>query len=784
MLLLLFTLLWVGVYGQTFVTVNEGDWNDPDNWYPAIPTFSLNDEIYIVHQMTNIPKINIDGSTLFLLSSAEFDTITGNGTIDFQYAGSPLNVSFKNLELHTLYLNSPFLISLMVDGDWNVQSFTETNAGNYIEFSGIHNILSANSFLTTNVVFTGTYEISRTTSFGLPVDFHLGVTISGSNCTFAQDVNIDGTSAINANTTFSGNVNVLSGTLTIASSTLTSFMSKFNIYSGAIVNLSTGFIDFNDPIYVSGQLLDNSATGTVNINDSLIIRTGGELATNSGILTLNNAIIMNNGVFNSNELRSTGTTYINGTHVASANKLTVNSGTTINNISSINGGFTVNSSLSANVLPQISCTLENNGLITYKGTTAPMGSKTLTTTDANSEFVYGGSSAQSIKATNYYKLKINNAAGASLPGSITVLNNLNLTSGIVTPTNLSFVLTVNDNATASNASSSSFIAGKCKKIGNDAFTFPVGKSGHYSPVTITAPSLATDAFTVEYFFADPQSVPYNVNLRDAGLSQISRREYWMVDRTTGSSSIDVALTWNSARSGDITDINDLRVVHWNGSSWEDKGQNNLSGDANAGEIRSNTNSSFSPFTIGSSSTENPLPVSLVSFDVFCPGQNNIVTWQTASETNASYFDLEGSTDGETWYVRGTVESARNSNSIMQYSVIDPKQVNEIKYYRLRQFDVDGRFSYSHIIQVGCTIDGIGDVKIFPNPATDIITLNGSNSIIGSTAYIYNSLNQLVGEYKIGESTTNIDIESLPSGIYILQVRDGSRNILNHRLVVE
>lgn len=752
-LLFVISLLGVGVYGQVFETQSGGDWTDPNNWSGgSVPTFGAGEEINVYHEMTNIPAAIVLEGTLGVTASNTFYDITGSGTFYLYYDVDPLQIHVDNISIKDLVLDGNGAVELNVSGNWGVGSIVQYSTnGHEINYIGSGNITTTNDYNSIFVNFTGNYYIQQPISLNYEM-------------------------------------NIISGTTYLQSVSSSSF-SKTTIHNGAIFNLSSGSAVFQDLVDVSGQLIDNHADGTIIFNDSLVVNATGIVNTSSnvteGYFTINNGVLINGGSMTAGSIKFTGTnTYINGTSgILINNNLSVYCTSCTNNITAASGGITVNGDITTNTAIG-SRTLVNKGLINYKGTATPMSSKTLTTTDANSEFVYGGSSAQSIKATNYYKLKINNAAGASLPGSITVLNNLNLTSGIVTPTNLSFVLTVNDNATASNASSSSFIAGKCKKIGNDAFTFPVGKSGHYSPVTITAPSLATDAFTVEYFFADPQSVPYNVNLRDAGLSQISRREYWMVDRTTGSSSIDVALTWNSARSGDITDINDLRVVHWNGSSWEDKGQNNLSGDANSGEIRSNTNSSFSPFTIGSSSTENPLPVSLVSFDVFCPGQNNIVTWQTASETNASYFDLEGSTDGETWYVRGTVESARNSNSIKQYSVIDPKQVNEIKYYRLRQFDVDGRFSYSHIIQVGCTIDGMGDVKIFPNPATDIITLNGSNSIIGSTAYIYNSLNQLVGEYKIGESTTNIDIESLPSGIYILQVRDGSRNILNHRLVVE
>jgi hypothetical protein len=67
------------------------------------------------------------------------------------------------------------------------------------------------------------------------------------------------------------------------------------------------------------------------------------------------------------------------------------------------------------------------------------------------------------------------------------------------------------------------------------------------------------------------------------------------------------------------------------------------------------------------------------------------------------------------------------------------------------------------------------LRVFPNPATDVITIQMSN-IIGDFDGIefYNSLGQLVLTSK---QLNNIDISTLKTGIYIIKVRNKSGFIL-------
>ena len=84
------------------------------------------------------------------------------------------------------------------------------------------------------------------------------------------------------------------------------------------------------------------------------------------------------------------------------------------------------------------------------------------------------------------------------------------------------------------ASDNSYVDGVVTKIGNTSFSFPVGNSGVYNPLVISAPSVITDKFTVAYYSQDP-NIAFDVTQKDPTIANISRCEYWSLNRTSGDS---------------------------------------------------------------------------------------------------------------------------------------------------------------------------------------------------------------------------------------------------------
>ncbi|MFW5758169.1 MAG: hypothetical protein ACOCYO_05755 [Bacteroidota bacterium] len=95
-----------------------------------------------------------------------------------------------------------------------------------------------------------------------------------------------------------------------------------------------------------------------------------------------------------------------------------------------------------------------------------------------------------------------------------------------------------------------------------------------------------------------------------------------------------------------------------------------------------------------------LPVELLYFEARTDASNDVLlTWATASETNSDYFIIERSTDAQNWTALETVQSAGNSNYLIEYSYTDTDTQSGIYYYRLVQTDFDGAFEIFESIAV-------------------------------------------------------------------------------------
>ncbi len=112
-----------------------------------------------------------------------------------------------------------------------------------------------------------------------------------------------------------------------------------------------------------------------------------------------------------------------------------------------------------------------------------------------------------------------------------------------------------------------------------------------------------------------------------------------------------------------------------------------------------TNSGYQINFNGTSSIACPLPVELVEFTGEIKENDNVLTWATLSERNANYYKLENASDAQAWREIGIVPASGNSNGYRSYSFTDKNVVKEINYYRLTQYDFDGKYKSFKIIAV-------------------------------------------------------------------------------------
>jgi len=183
-----------------------------------------------------------------------------------------------------------------------------------------------------------------------------------------------------------------------------------------------------------------------------------------------------------------------------------------------------------------------------------------------------------------------------LSDTLQLTNAIYLVDGILECTDGGMVRLL-DGAQALTPSDNSYIEGPVQKVGNDAFTFPVGRNGHYSSVGISAPSSVTDVFTAEYFENNSDFV-HTHSSKDGSISEISRNEYWNLSRQVGSSTPTVTLSWDTVSSCGIDNITNLKVATWDGSNWDDLGKASSTGTVDVGTLTANlTSSSFEIYAL-------------------------------------------------------------------------------------------------------------------------------------------------------------------------------------------
>ena len=171
-------------------------------------------------------------------------------------------------------------------------------------------------------------------------------------------------------------------------------------------------------------------------------------------------------------------------------------------------------------------------------------------------------------------------------------------------------------------------------------------------------------------------------------------------------------------------------------------------------------------TILLASDQDPLPVSLISFNVKSHKNKNIISWSTASEINNDYFAIERSTNGEDYKSIGVVNGYGNSNSVREYEFRDNYPTREVVYYKLKQVDYDGAYEYFGPIAVNPKAFE-EKITVYPNPAGEKLFVSGLNQDVKLN--IYNPNGQIVYQKLNNQQTTQIDLSHLSSGLYYLHV---------------
>ncbi|CAN5573470.1 hypothetical protein BH11BAC1_BH11BAC1_17350 [soil metagenome] len=402
-------------------------------------------------------------------------------------------------------------------------------------------------------------------------------------------------------------------------------------------------------------------------------------------------------------------------------------------------------------------------------------------------------------------LVLNNVTAFQVPGSLITLgagafNNLILgTGGILTLTAGKIVtnaLLVDITNTAAGAVTPgnifSFVQGNLRRAmptGFGTYEYPVGEATKgYQRFSLTYTSAPSSAHTITSKFTQwsvlPATGPAVVECVTANWSCCAPYDngYWTLNASIGS-----GLGTYTANAYPTNVTNDIgaapngysimkSVSNNGGGPWLMLGTCVTPGTGVSPVSRTGLNS-FSDF--GVVQFVSPLPIELLSFDAEQSMDGTVLTkWATGSEINNDHFTVERSLMGsENFKAIGSVKGfgAGSTSQNHYYSFRDPEQCSGINYYRLKQVDIDGRFTYSNIVAVRCA-DKDKIVSVYPNPSNTKINVSFFEVAEGKISLeILDMFGNILSSssFAVTKDLNNIElkIEQFANGFYYLRIKN-------------
>ncbi len=174
-----------------------------------------------------------------------------------------------------------------------------------------------------------------------------------------------------------------------------------------------------------------------------------------------------------------------------------------------------------------------------------------------------------------------------------------------------------------------------------------------------------------------------------------------------------------------------------------------------------------------------LPINLLLFTAKEQGSSVNLRWQTASEQNNHHFDILRSASSEDFNTIGTEFGKGTSNVTTVYSFQDAKPLNGINYYKLRQVDVDGKFTESKVLAVNAGFETT-ELKVNASVSKQELNVSIHSPIAGKgTIYITDITGRKLAEQEVnlekGQMSLQIPVK-LQNGVHVITLHAGEKQI--------
>lgn len=775
-----FSSVWTAGAGTT-------NWFTPANWGSnKVPTNT--DGVYIPASAPFQPNISASGAVCNDITIETGASLTMNSSTAYtlQVAGNFTNNGTFNRGIGNVDFNSINPLQVVTGNsttNFNAITINKGSIDNVLQVTSVITLNATSNPLTLN---SGTFKLSSNST----ITPYTSAPTIGTNACFWND---GGTVNISAFGLFvnSGTLRNTAGAITIGNAvghSITYLNSGKLILEGGTINLAGRFSPnsgaSSGTLQVSGGNFNVNLLGsTSTTRAALEINPGARFYFSGGTIALqrNCSNVTADVMLGATDNSVTGGVFQIGTSsspVASSFKInaahnlftvTLNA-TAAPNVQLITNGLTVNGNLNI----EAGQLTTNNFPFSVKGNLTNNG----TLTAGISNVIFNGSSSQNVSGSSVTSLKLftlNNSNGISLLGGaeLKVDSLFTATAGSIT-TNTGRI-TFADNSNYVGMGSNKFINGNCRKVGNDAFTFPIGSGSVYAPISISAPALNTDHFTASYTNACPHPT-YDTTSHSTAITNINANEFWVLNRTGGSSNVAVTLSWDT-RSGPIVNLPNLLVARWNGTQWVSEGNAGTTGNSTAGTIVSNTVTNFSPFTLANTGAV-PLNFQKIKLNAYKRINAAEIAIQFASNSTGSYnLVIEKSNDGLNW------KELQSWNKVLQDGETETKKTMDLQphsgknYYRIRVTDLNTNKVVSSTQILDFNVKSNVNF-ITPNPATNVLNIQTNSSDFSIQLFDFSGK-----EILNVNNTKRIAIDAIKSGMYIAKITESDGNSNTQLLLI-
>ncbi len=424
--------------------------------------------------------------------------------------------------------------------------------------------------------------------------------------------------------------------------------------------------------------------------------------------------------------------------------------------------------------------LSNSNGMRFRGQTFQNENKVI-----GNPFIVDDTEPQELKGSGHFDfLTIRNPKGITILNNLMIDKELQLLWGKVNLSGnfLTFGTSVTNIARLIGGSDTAyFYNGGLRRwvVNADTVRFPIGTATSFLQALVVVDGLNNSGLlSMKYQITDP--LKWGLSLFDSNnfaiFNTCAACGVWEIQPSNGLTISTYRLVLTLSNYPSITQPSELRIIHRPVPSvpWGLAGVHDVGGGVSQRYIaRRNNLSVFGEFAIGGGATNSLLPVELTNFTAFRKGNAAYLTWETASERNSSYFDIERSNDARTFTAIGQLKAKGTTLEPQRYQFIDDKPQAGIQYYRLKIVDDDGKFEFSPIKSV--LFDGKIKAWVYPNPFSEKLVVETENTE-GVKVYDIEVTDAVGKKHFIAKSIVNqqysLDLKHLSAGVYFAKVIQG------------